>query len=148
MGNHAIRSADLTVVKCLGHLIITASHFAGLGKGPGKVFVPVFAVSFTFFLVVALPDGRHLATVGRKIAHLGKAFYGARFQHNGQGQNLADSWDGLQSQKRFSQFHFVQHNRFYFPDLALGSRRRGVLAQVRPDLTRTDERCQSTRTDR
>ena len=54
-----------------------------LHKGPGQVFVAVFLIALTFFLIVAGPLGWDFPAVRSQVAHIRKSLNGTNLQHDG-----------------------------------------------------------------
>ncbi len=93
--NHAVAFYRLVIVKRPDSFVKAPAYFRGLGKGPGKILVPVFLVAFPFGLIVACPVRRYFPAVRGEISNLGKTFDGAGFQHDCQRQDYADAGNGL-----------------------------------------------------
>ena len=118
MSYHGIVFLHLALVKCPGLRIIAPGNLSSFRKGPRKVFVATFLVSFAFLLIVADPFGRNLPTIGAVVAHLRKTGDRAGLQHDGKSQRLPHSLQGEELFVWFSQFHSLFDNAFNSFDLA------------------------------
>ena len=90
-GEYWVTLRSLPLVKTLGRGQILDRKVCRLEERPGQIWIAIFPIILAFLLLVTDPLAVHAATVGCKVADVGKAAEVAGFEHDGPGNHRADA---------------------------------------------------------
>ncbi len=93
-GHDPLRLRFLSLIKALNVRIVPHRKIGGFDTCPGSIRVAILGMALAFACAIAECGAVHTPTRGGPLAHSGKAVHFTGFEHDGQGQGLANPGHG------------------------------------------------------